>query len=100
MAGAPFGATVTLSYDLDGTEWPDPREDDILVSFSRQTGSATDTCYLILSVRRVRSTVHPRRFSLRCTKLSLEEAGKVADEQTMVFPLFWYPRRRNVRRRR
>lgn len=94
MPGRPNGSVVTLTYDLDGEGWPDPDRDDVVVTFHKGTEDIS-TIYLVLSVRQVRSQVHPRRFSLRCLKMGKEVPAEIGT----VFPLFWYPRKRRPRLR-
>lgn len=73
-----------LSYDL-APDRPDPAEGDVLRT---EAGSS----YLILGARRVRSSVHPRRFALDCERISREQADKALTDGARLFPMRWYGR--------
>ena len=94
---APPGATVALTYDYHAELHctAPPGEDDYLVSWSERTerwGSA----YLIRAVRKVRSELHPHRYSLCCLKLG---AVTEVPADATVYPIVWYPRTKRRRPR-
>jgi hypothetical protein len=88
---APVGATVTIApHDLsDG--WPAPDDGDFVVSWSEQNGWGT--AYLIIGAHQVKSTVHPRRWSLRCRKVGPALAAGIREEDRM-FTIVWHRRHR------
>lgn len=93
---APIGAIVTISpYDLSHRtfdDWPDPEPGDWLVTYSERT-EQWGTAYRIVTARRVRSTVSPRRYALRCEVVGQADAVAIpADEQ--VYPIVWSRRDR------
>lgn len=97
---AQVGATVILTYDLvNNPDWPDPQEDDWLVSWSERT-EQWGTAYLIKTVRQVKSEINPRRFKLTCTVMGPAlEVGIDENRGDKVYPIVWYSRSRKKRLR-
>jgi len=90
---ARLGATVTLTYDLaNNLDWPDSDEGDWPAGYSERTDTYR-TAYHILSGRRVRSEINPRRFSLRCVKAGPADASTIIDDGR-IYPIVWYRRDR------
>jgi hypothetical protein len=91
---APVGATVTISpCDLiHAPDWPDPEPGDWLVTWSERT-ERFGTAYRIVGARRVRSTVSPRRFALRCEVVGAVGAVTIPDDE-QVYSIVWSSRDR------
>lgn len=91
---APIGTTVTIApYDLvHHHDWPDPEPGDWLVTWSERT-ERYGTAYRIVTARKVRSTVSPRRFELRCEVVGPADEASISDDE-QVYPLVWYSRDR------
>lgn len=73
-----------LSYDV-APDKPDPDGGDVLQT---EAGSS----YLIVGSRRVRSSVHPRRFALDCERISRERADAALADGGRLFSMRWYAR--------
>lgn len=82
--GGDWSGPCTLTYDL-GASWPDPQPGDVVTT-------EADSSYLIRKVRRVRSSAHPRRFSLDCERVSRQTANDARLAGGRVYPLHWYRR--------
>jgi len=78
VAAAPVGTEVGISYDWRGPHSQAPQEGQFL----RTTAGR---CYLIVSLRAVRSKVEPSRFKIRA--LVIDEANVTPGER--VYPLQW-----------
>lgn len=58
----------SITYDWNGSEDDPPREGDVLVS--------ARSLYLVVSIRRVRSRVHPCRWAIKAVKIGEEDLGQ------------------------
>lgn len=77
-----YGTECGLHIDLYHGD-PDPEPGDI---WQTEAGSY----YLLRDVRKVRSTVHPNRWRVRCIRL--DPADVTVEDITIM--LRWYPRQR------
>lgn len=96
---APVGAHVTIApYDMTHhPDSPDPEPGDWIATYSERT-ERWGTAYRIVSARQIKSTAHPRRFSLRCEVAGpFDTAGIPEGDQ--VFGIVWYPREKRRRPR-
>ena len=86
LANRRLGSVCTITYDINDDS-RDPEPGDEIVTSSGKSG------YVIRSARKVRSSIHPNRWSLRCLRVPVSQLQEEPE-----WTLWWHSRKKKHQR--